>query len=151
MDNKIAPDSKDTKYVGDLPEYGTKMANEPTPYERQQQQQQQQQQQINVNSSGYPGAVGATTSQYQDIQGYDQNGNPIIPDFIAQRHQIEASLGPTCPANGANYHELRMNWTNSTLLVAVLIFPYCCGYRGRRECVCKKCHQKFPNIILPEP
>jgi MATE family multidrug resistance protein len=132
MDNKVG-DINDTKNSSVLPDYGIKMSNEPTPYERQQQQQQQQQQQNQPKSSDYPGAVGGTPSQYQNIQGYDQNGNPIIPPFIAQRHQIEQSLGQTCPADGVGYHDLRMNWTNSTLLVSILIFPYCCGFRGRKE------------------
>jgi hypothetical protein len=59
---------------------------------------------------------------------------PTDPPFVAQRKQIEQSLGPTCPQGG--YHELRMHYTNDTLCVALLILPYLCGFRGRRE-VCR--------------
>jgi hypothetical protein len=101
-----------------------------TPMQKEQQQLQQQQQQANL-SSGYPGVVGGTPAESQGVAGYDAQGNPIIPPFIAQRHQIEQSLGATCPKGG--YHDLRMLLSNSSLLVAILIVPYCCGYRGRRE------------------
>ncbi|KAI8381460.1 mate-domain-containing protein [Radiomyces spectabilis] len=88
------------------------------------------QQQPTANpASGYPGVVGGTPANQRGVQGYDAYGNPIIPPFIAQRHQIEQSLGPTC--NG-QYHELRMEYTNKTLLFAILILPYCCGWRGKR-------------------
>lgn len=114
----------------------------------QQMEQQQVQQRIQQSSSSdYPGVVGGTPANAKGVQGYDQYGNPIIPGFIAQRHQIEQSLGPTC--NNGEYHDLRMHLTTSSLLFAVLIIPYCCGWRGKRETVCKKCNQKFPNIILP--
>ncbi|KAH8555772.1 hypothetical protein BGW37DRAFT_553949 [Umbelopsis sp. PMI_123] len=74
---------------------------------------------------------------------------PTDPPFVAQRKMIEHQLGPICPNGG--FHELRMHYTNSTLCFAVLVFPYFCGYQGRRECVCIKCATKFPDIILPEP
>ncbi|CAO3683877.1 unnamed protein product [Umbelopsis ramanniana] len=73
----------------------------------------------------------------------------IDPPFVAQRKMIQQQLGPVCPRGG--YHELRMHYTNSTLCFAMLVFPYFCGYRGRRECVCTKCDTKFPDIVLPEP
>ncbi|KAL7313976.1 ethionine resistance protein [Mucor circinelloides] len=136
---------KDYYYTSNLPGYGVSNANGITPMQKEQQQVQQQ-----IESShgkGYPGVVGATPSEARDIQGYDAQGNPIIPQFIAQRHQIEQSLGPTCKDGG--YHDLRMHLTTSSLLFAILIIPYCCGYRGKRETVCKKCNQKFPQIVLP--
>ncbi|KAI8138331.1 hypothetical protein BJV82DRAFT_673871 [Fennellomyces sp. T-0311] len=102
-----------------------------------------------TSSSDYPGVVGATPACQRGVQGYDAYGQPIRPPFMEQRHQIEQSLGPTCPQGG--YHELRMHYTNTTLLFAILILPYLCGWRGKRECVCKRCGQKFPNIVLPEP
>ncbi|KAI8971720.1 hypothetical protein BDF20DRAFT_695051 [Mycotypha africana] len=117
----------------------------PTPMQREREQVQQQ---INNNPNGYPGVIGGTPAASKGVQGYDAQGNPIIPPFIAQRHQIEQSLGPTCP-KGGGYHDLRMHLTGTSLLFAVLIVPYCCGYRGRRVCVCTKCSQKFPNIVLP--
>ncbi|KAI9253537.1 hypothetical protein BDA99DRAFT_563111 [Phascolomyces articulosus] len=102
-----------------------------------------------MSSSDYPGVVGATPGVQRGIQGYDNYGQPIRPPCMEQRYQIEQSLGPACPQGG--YHELRMHYTNSTLLFAILILPYLCGWRGKRECVCKRCGEKFPNIILPEP
>ncbi|OBZ89760.1 hypothetical protein A0J61_02188 [Choanephora cucurbitarum] len=130
-----------------LPQYGFVGQNEVSPMQREQQQLQQQIQQNKGNSKAYPGAVAGTPAESKGIQGYDAQGNPIIPAFIAQRHQIEQSLGPTCPTGG--YHELRMHLTKASLFFAILIIPYCCGWRGRRECVCTKCHQKFPQITLP--
>ncbi|KAI7856715.1 hypothetical protein BDC45DRAFT_533177 [Circinella umbellata] len=108
------------------------------------------QQQQHISSSDYPGVVGATPEVQRGVQGYDAYGQPIRPAFMEQRHQIEQSLGPVCP-QGGGYHELRMHYTNTTLLFAILILPYLCGWRGERKCVCKRCGQKFPNIILPEP
>ncbi|KAI7887181.1 hypothetical protein K492DRAFT_32171 [Lichtheimia hyalospora FSU 10163] len=110
-----------------------------------------QQQQVNTSSSSsqYPGVVGATPECQRGVQGYDAYGQPIRPAFMEERYRIEQSLGPACPEGG--YHELRMHYTNTTLLFAILIIPYLCGWRGRRYCVCKRCGQKFPNIVLPEP
>ncbi|OZJ02468.1 hypothetical protein BZG36_04105 [Bifiguratus adelaidae] len=84
---------------------------------------------------GYPGGVPPS-----------QQGTPV---FVQERLRIEQSLGPVCPKGG--YHELRMHYTTTTLLFAWLVIPYLCGWRGKRECVCKKCGQKFPQIYLPEP
>lgn len=147
IDNNKQPtnNDKDYYYTSNLPGYGVSNTNGITPMQKEQQQVQQQ-----IESShgkGYPGVVGATPSEARGIQGYDAQGNPIIPQFIAQRHQIEQSLGPTCKDGG--YHDLRMHLTTSSLLFAILIIPYCCGYRGKRETVCKKCNQKFPQIVLP--
>lgn len=132
-------------YSGKVPDYGANTSGI-TPMQKEQQQIHQQQQQANL-SNGYPGVVGGTQAESRGIEGYDAQGNPIIPPFIAQRHQIEQSLGATCPKGG--YHDLRMLLSNSSLLVAILIVPYCCGYRGKRECTCTKCKEKFPNIVLP--
>ncbi|KAL9555357.1 hypothetical protein PS6_002898 [Mucor atramentarius] len=143
IDTNKQPTNNDKDYY--YTSYGVSNANGITPMQKEQQQVQQQ-----IESShgkGYPGVVGATPSEARDIQGYDAQGNPIIPQFIAQRHQIEQSLGPTCKDGG--YHDLRMHLTTSSLLFAILIIPYCCGYRGKRETVCKKCNQKFPQIVLP--
>ncbi|KAG2235222.1 hypothetical protein INT48_004689 [Thamnidium elegans] len=107
-----------------LPDYGAS-AGGPTPMQKEQQQLLKQQQEARL-SGGYPGVVGGTPAEFRGVQGYDAQGNPIIPPFIAQRHQIEQSLGPTCTDGG--YHDLRMLLTNSSLLFAVLIIPYCCGY-----------------------
>ncbi|KAI9487872.1 MAG: mate-domain-containing protein [Benjaminiella poitrasii] len=101
-----------------------------TPMQREQQKVQQQIE--SSHGSGYPGVIGGTPAESRGVQGYDQHGNPIIPPFIAQRHQIEQSLGPTCPKDGG-YHDLRMHLSTSSLLFAILIIPYCCGYIGRRE------------------
>ncbi|KAI8064927.1 hypothetical protein BDF21DRAFT_427425 [Thamnidium elegans] len=128
-----------------LPDYGAS-AGGPTPMQKEQQQLLKQQQEARL-SGGYPGVVGGTPAEFRGVQGYDAQGNPIIPPFIAQRHQIEQSLGPTCTDGG--YHDLRMLLTNSSLLFAVLIIPYCCGYRGKRVCTCKKCKKVFPDIMLP--
>jgi MATE family multidrug resistance protein len=145
-DNKQSNNNVNSKdYDNTLPGYGVSNTNSITPMQKEQQQVQQQ-----IESShgkGYPGAIGATPAESKGVQGYDAQGNPIIPQFIAQRHQIEQSLGPTCKDGG--YHDLRMHLTNSSLLFAVLIIPYCCGYRGKRYTVCKKCNQKFPQIVLP--
>ncbi|KAI9354996.1 hypothetical protein BD770DRAFT_436154 [Pilaira anomala] len=111
------------------------------------QQQILRQQQLAKSSGGYPGVVGGTPAEARGVQGYDAQGNPIIPPFIAERHRIEQSLGSTCTDGG--YHDLRMLLTTKTLLFAILVIPYCCGYRGKRECTCKKCKRKFPNIVLP--
>ncbi|CAO3614682.1 unnamed protein product [Mucor hiemalis] len=143
-DQKV-PFTNDMKQPGTLPGYGAESSGM-TPMQREQQQVQQQMQQAK-SSGGYPGVVGGTPAASKGITGYDAQGNPIIPPFIAQRHQIEQSLGPTCKDGG--YHDLRMLLTNSSLLFAVLIIPYCCGYRGKRVCTCTKCKQKFPNILLP--
>lgn len=88
-------------------------------------------QQQHRQTSGYPGVVGGTPAEQRGVQGYDAYGQPITPAFMQQRYQIEASLGPSCPRGG--YHELRMHNTNTTLLFAILILPYLCGWRGRRE------------------
>ncbi|KAI9025963.1 hypothetical protein CLU79DRAFT_833748 [Phycomyces nitens] len=72
-----------------------------------------------------------------------------VPEFVRERYRIQESLGRTCIDGGL--HELRMHYTNGTLLFAILVIPYLCGYRGRRVCVCKKCKQKFDTIVLPEP
>lgn len=112
-----------------LPDYGVNSTGM-TPMEKEQQQIRQQQAQAKL-SSGYPGVVGGTPAEARGVEGYDAQGNPIYPPFIAQRHQIEQSLGPTCKDGG--YHDLRMLLANSSLLFAILIIPYCCGYRGRRE------------------
>lgn len=117
-----------------LPDYGVS-AGGPTPMQKEQQQLLKQQQEAKL-SGGYPGVVGGTPAEARGVQGYDAQGNPIIPPFIAQRHQIEQSLGPTCTDGG--YHDLRMLLTNSTLLFAILIIPYCCGYRGKRVVYIKK-------------
>lgn len=143
-DQKV-PFTNDVKQPGTLPGYGAQSSGM-TPAQKEQQQVQQQIQQAK-KSGGYPGVVGGTPSEAKGITGYDAQGNPIIPPFIAQRHQIEQSLGPTCKDGG--YHDLRMLLTTSSLLFAVLIIPYCCGYRGKRVCTCTKCKQKFPNILLP--
>lgn len=94
----------------------------------------QQQQASNVqntsSSSQYPGVVGATPECQRGVQGYDAYGQPIRPAFMEERYRIEQSLGPACPEGG--YHELRMHYTNTTLLFAILILPYLCGWRGRR-------------------
>ena len=124
--------------------------------------------QQHTSSSDYPGVVGATPACQRGVQGYDAYGQPIRPPFMEQRYQIEQSMGPVCPAGG--FHELRMHYTNTTLLFAILILPYLCGWRGKRlvikekkrkkkadifaikrKCVCKRCGQEFPNIVLPEP
>ncbi|KAI8064745.1 hypothetical protein BC940DRAFT_320941 [Gongronella butleri] len=102
-----------------------------------------------TSSGGYPGNVGGSVPT-QDALVYDPTtGQPMLSAVTAQRQQIEQSLGPTCPKGG--YHTLRMHYTTSSLLMAILIVPYCCGYRGRRVCECTKCSQKFPSIVLPEP
>jgi hypothetical protein len=111
-----------------LPDYGVNSTGV-TPMEKEQQQIRQQQEQAKL-SSGYPGVVGGTPADARGIEGYDAQGNPIYPAFIAKRHQIEQSLGPTCKDGG--YHDLRMLLTTSSLLFAILIVPYCCGYRGKR-------------------
>ncbi|KAI7907307.1 mate-domain-containing protein [Cokeromyces recurvatus] len=129
---------------------GSNNSNNPitgmTPMQREQQKVQQNIK--NNHGNGYPGVIGRTPEEFRGVQGYDQQGNPILPPSIAQRHLIEQGLGPNCPKDGG-YHDLRMHLTTSSLLFAILIIPYCCGYRGRRETVCVKCNQKFPNIILP--
>lgn len=111
-----------------LPEYGIN-TNGLTPMEKEQQQIRLQQENKKL-SQGYPGVVGGTPAEARGIEGYDIQGNPIYPAFIAKRHQIEQSLGPTC--NDGGYHDLRMLLTNSSLLYAIIIIPYCCGYRGKR-------------------
>lgn len=111
-----------------LPDYGVSGTGV-TPREKEQEKIRQQQQQANL-SSGYPGVVGGTPAEARGVQGYDAQGNPIYPPFIAQRHQIEQSLGPSCKDGG--YHDLRMLLTTSSLLFSILIIPYCCGYRGSR-------------------
>lgn len=122
-------DNKYPKYIHDqpLPTYGAH--NQVTPMEREQRAVEQQQKEH--NSSRYPGVVGGTPAEFRGIQGYDSQGNPIIPPFIAQRHQIEERLGPTCQHDGG-YHDLRMHLTYKSLLFAILVVPYCCGYRGKR-------------------
>ncbi|KAI8080726.1 uncharacterized protein B0P05DRAFT_539353 [Gilbertella persicaria] len=132
-----------TEKKSNLPQYGF-VGNQVSPRQREQQQLEQQ---LHHNKGGYPGIVGATPSEFKGVQGYDPQGNPILPGFIAQRHQIEQSLGPTC-LDGA-YHDLRMHLTTKSLCFAFLILPYCCGWRGQRECVCTKCNQKFPQLVLP--
>ncbi|KAI8089358.1 mate-domain-containing protein [Halteromyces radiatus] len=98
----------------------------------------------------YPGNQGGSTMG-RDALVYDPTtGQPMLSSLTVQRHQIETSLGPVCPQD-RGYHSLRMHYTTKSLLFAILIIPYCCGYRGRRVCQCTKCNQKFPSIILPEP
>ncbi|KAI8983867.1 hypothetical protein BDB01DRAFT_790396 [Pilobolus umbonatus] len=106
------------------------------------QQKEQQYTQRPTQSNGYPGNMNRTPDELRDIQGYDIQGNPIIPPFIAQRHQIEQSLGPTCV--NQSYHNLRMHLTKTSLLYAILIVPYCCGFRGRREV--NKTKNKWINV-----
>jgi hypothetical protein len=142
--NAVQPDIV-TEKKSNLPGYGMADTSGITPMQREQQQIQQQMQ--NNPGNGYPGVVGGTPAEFKGVQGYDVQGNPIIPLFIAQRHQIEQSLGPTC--KDGSYHDLRMHLTTKSLFFAILIIPYCCGWRGSRITVCKKCHQKFPQIILP--
>ncbi|KAI7876785.1 uncharacterized protein EV154DRAFT_63420 [Mucor mucedo] len=158
MSDVKTPYTNDFKSINDdnkntvLPDYNNVNSSTGiTPREKEQQQirQRQQQQQNQDISKGYPGVVGGTPAEARGVQGYDAQGNPIYPPFIAQRHQIEQSLGPTCKDGG--YHDLRMLLTSSSLLFAILIVPYCCGYRGSRVCTCTKCKQKFPNIQLPSP
>ncbi|CAO3678240.1 unnamed protein product [Rhizopus stolonifer] len=138
MENKFPKNTQE-----DLPAYGA--GNQVTPMQKELQTTQMQQRQP---EHGYPGVVGGTPSEFRGIEGYDAQGNPIIPPFIAQRHQIEEQLGPTCKSDGG-YHNLRMHLTRTSLCVAILIVPYLCGYRGRRVCECTKCHQKYPSIALP--
>lgn len=142
--NSVHPDIV-TEKKNNLPDYNMADGSGMTPMQKEQQQIQQQIK--NNQGNGYPGVVGGTPSQFKGVQGFDEHGNPIIPPFIAQRHQIEQSLGPTCKDGG--YHDLRMHLTTKSLLFAILIIPYCCGWRGTRVTVCKKCSQKFPQIILP--
>lgn len=130
-----------TEKKSNLPGYGMADTSGITPMQREQQQMQKKQ------GKGYPGVVGGTPAEFKGVQGYDAQGNPIIPLFIAQRHQIEQSLGSTC--KDGDYHDLRMHLTIKSLLFSFLLFPYCCGWRGKRVTVCKKCHQKFPQIVLP--
>ncbi|KAG2198531.1 hypothetical protein INT47_008635 [Mucor saturninus] len=139
MPEAKTPYTNDIKHTDDnnknsvLPDYNNVNSSTGiTPREKEQQQirQRQQQQQNQDISKGYPGVVGGTPAEARGVQGYDAQGNPIYPPFIAQRHQIEQSLGPTCKDGG--YHDLRMLLTSSSLLFAILIVPYCCGYRGSR-------------------
>ncbi|KAI9287611.1 hypothetical protein BC943DRAFT_318460 [Umbelopsis sp. AD052] len=90
---------------------------------------------------------GVTPQPPQFAPEYDDH--PIDPPFVAQRKRIQQQIGPNCPSGG--FHELRMHYTKSTLCFAMLVFPYFCGYQGRRECVCTKCDAKFPDVVLPEP
>lgn len=92
---------------------------------------QQQQPVSNSSSSGYPGVVGGTPSCQEGVEGYDAYGQPVRPAFMEERVRIQQSLGPSCPRRG--YHELRMHYTNTSLFFAILIFPYLCGWRGKRE------------------
>ncbi|KAI9253148.1 mate-domain-containing protein [Sporodiniella umbellata] len=121
MDNKFPKNTQ-----GNLPAYNTYNTTSPMQKELQAVQAQQQQSQ-----SSYPGVVGGTPSEFKGIQGYDTQGNPIIPPFIVQRHQIEQNLGPTCKSDGG-YHNLRMHLTAKSLLFAFLAIPYFCGYKGKR-------------------
>lgn len=126
--NANAPGYGDNSKNPNVPGYGVNI-NGMTPMQKEQQQMKQQMEQAK-KTGGYPGVVGGTPAESKGISGYDAQGNPIIPPAIAQRHQIEQSLGPTCKDGG--YHDLRMLLTTSSLLFAVLIIPYCCGYRGKR-------------------
>ena len=114
-----------------------------TPNKEKQMQVQQQLDQAKAkkSNSGYPGVVGGTPAEFKGVSGYDAQGNPIIPAFIAERHRIEQSLGPTCQDGG--YHDLRMHLTNSSILFAVLILPYCLWIqrekRGKEETVIFYC------------
>ncbi|CAO3591053.1 unnamed protein product [Absidia cylindrospora] len=111
---------------------------------------QQQQQGSSSGNNDYPGNQGGSTMNCDALVYNPTTGQPMLSNTTAQRQQIEASLGAVCPKD-RGYHTLRMNYTTSSLLFAILIIPYCCGYRGRRVCQCTKCGQKFPSIVLPEP
>lgn len=101
------------------------------------------------SSSEYPGVAGATPREQQGVEGYDAYGQPIRPPFMNARYDAERSLGPSCSAAGGGYHELRMHYTNTSLCFAILIFPYLCGWRGKRKVmfITKKMHQNVQRKI----
>ncbi|KAG5457409.1 MAG: hypothetical protein BJ554DRAFT_2588 [Olpidium bornovanus] len=70
----------------------------------------------------------------------------VVKVWPRARHQDDPEYGP-CPRGGS--HRVRWHSTKTSLLFAFMVWPYCCGYRGKKRLVCTKCKGKMSPVQAP--